>query len=1339
MKDIATIDKKVQRLEDLVTLTLLEQSAINTDVRDAVTGLDRYKNGIAVDAFRDHAAGDTKNSQYKNSIDPANDYLRPAFHTGQVGLEETLQTKEDKSDASYAVNNGIMTLDFVDTEYMSQPLATRWINIQPYNVFTYRGELELFPSIDTEVDRNRVPDLVIEDNSLFDAAVNQLAEDGGGVETVWGDWEVVGGAGANADSTNLPAEPRLGLINGAPFRRPNRNGFGADGTSTPVGRGGGIIGGGRFSFGGGVAITQFGPSSIGIEESRNTGTRLNVAGGGRGTRGNDNRRSGGGIGAIPPGSTLIREQTTTTTSIEVVDTTTTSMGDRVVDIQLSRTMRSIAVQYRATNLKPNTRYYGFFDSVNVTDWMTADVKSTDFPDGLARYVGAINSNPGQFGQPLVSDEFGTVQGIFIIPNGRAPLAGTEFQGEMNTIQYRESGPTRSFTSGQRMLRLTDNINNPDDFSLVTGICESAFTSYGLVADVNATIISTRIPGTVVTSEVTATETRVQPPNPPRPNPAPNPIPPGPRPPSWTPDPTPPPGGWANHDPVAQTFTTNNIRSGDHGVFVTTAQVFFRTKDQNEPVRVYLTPTENEKPINSIIPHSSVSKTPDTTLRVVATGMTGNLIELPAGTRVTGQLSGASGTLSHAISLESAANNPTTNIENTVYNFVIDEYLLDFVENETLSVELETAPAVTLKIARDELQVTRLDLESLGSGYTTATVTFSAPELPGGVAATGEALIAGGFVYAVNLLTPGSGYTKVPTVTISGDGTGATASVRVTEGREAVDMGVCTSADGTAPTLFRFKAPVYLEENQTYSLVVKSETSLEYTVWTAKVGENIVGTTTKVATQPFNGSLFMSSNSAIWTADQTQDLTFILERAQFNTNVSTTVDLKNVPYESKKLLIDPIETNHTGLESAASTFGDSPNIVRVHHFHHGLVPGDKVILTGVINNPGGIPNEELNTLHTVLSADFESFTFRTTSAATSTTRDGGSAVYSTFNLPFEVMNVEGAVIQYPEATANLFSKTTQSSAVTGFNQSNNYVQGDRERLFIGRSKYYTKPMKVANEINEASYASSIGDASLNIQATLYSTNDYLSPVIDLERMKANLVRNLIDNPAQQDPIFGSSERTLVFGGDISGASLIVGSAIVFTTGTDSYTVYVKSVNENTNTVVIEGEHVGDLSEDSTFSDATLEAAGIELATSVSTGDFVPETNPRGSVYSKWISKVYQFENPCDGIEVKLTALFYDREDIRVYYRPRNVGFDGDLETTNWIPFNGDGLPNDVDKIVPRSSDSVDPTQISPSDWQALTWSTQDVENFDGVAIKIVMTADNPCQAPLIDDMRIICSE
>jgi phage tail sheath protein FI len=71
-------------------------------------------------------------------------------------------------------------------------------------------------------------------------------------------------------------------------------------------------------------------------------------------------------------------------------------------------------------------------------------------------------------------------------------------------------------------------------------------------------------------------------------------------------------------------------------------------------------------------------------------------------------------------------------------------------------------------------VASVNVSNGGSGYTTATVKFSDPPA-GGVTATGSAVIKNGAIVDITILEPGSGYTTEPTVTITGDGTGAVAT------------------------------------------------------------------------------------------------------------------------------------------------------------------------------------------------------------------------------------------------------------------------------------------------------------------------------------------------------------------------------------------------------------------------------------------------------------------------------------------------------------------------------------------------------------------------------------
>jgi hypothetical protein len=81
-----------------------------------------------------------------------------------------------------------------------------------------------------------------------------------------------------------------------------------------------------------------------------------------------------------------------------------------------------------------------------------------------------------------------------------------------------------------------------------------------------------------------------------------------------------------------------------------------------------------------------------------------------------------------------------------------------------------------------------------SGFTqaTSTVTFSAPQLPGGVTATGTVTITGGAPTLVTMTNKGSGYTALPTVTIADSDVGAETSGTATAVFE-VDTGAVGSS------------------------------------------------------------------------------------------------------------------------------------------------------------------------------------------------------------------------------------------------------------------------------------------------------------------------------------------------------------------------------------------------------------------------------------------------------------------------------------------------------------------------------------------------------------------
>jgi hypothetical protein len=107
-------------------------------------------------------------------------------------------------------------------------------------------------------------------------------------------------------------------------------------------------------------------------------------------------------------------------------------------------------------------------------------------------------------------------------------------------------------------------------------------------------------------------------------------------------------------------------------------------------------------------------------------------------------------------------------------------------------------------------------------------------------------------------------------------------------------------DGTASTIFTFSAPVYIQPGVLYAFILKTS-STEYTLWSASNGDTALpssvknlptdpspSTITKIGSAPYVGALFLSQNSQTWTADQNQDLMFVMDRCVFNTSVTPTI-------------------------------------------------------------------------------------------------------------------------------------------------------------------------------------------------------------------------------------------------------------------------------------------------------------------------------------------------------------------------------------------------------------------------------------------------------------------
>ena len=138
-----------------------------------------------------------------------------------------------------------------------------------------------------------------------------------------------------------------------------------------------------------------------------------------------------------------------------------------------------------------------------------------------------------------------------------------------------------------------------------------------------------------------------------------------------------------------------------------------------------------------------------------------------------------------------------------------------------------------------------------------------------------------------------------------------------------------SNDATIATKVTFEEPIYLPPGREYAVVIISENSDQYEMWTAVMGEKTVNTKTlpDVSSVTYSkqfsmGSLFKSQNGSIWTANQYQDLKFKLYKAQFTSSTGTAF-FYNPTLDESNGYVQRLEENPLTTLQKTATLGITP--------------------------------------------------------------------------------------------------------------------------------------------------------------------------------------------------------------------------------------------------------------------------------------------------------------------------------------------------------------------------------------------------------------------------------
>lgn len=1348
MRDIGKLEKRIERLEKYTMLSILEQQALNMQIKDEI-GLDRFKIGFVVDGFENHGIGNVSSLDHKCAIDTQQSLLRPKAKETSLNLVEINTRNEQRYLDGYSKNSSIVTLPFSSVPAIQNVYATKKLNINPFVVLQYAGDARITPNVDQWFDDKEKPIILDNDSKIFSVfyAKTDARE---GFESIYNNY-IINWVGTNRVFYNVTSLNNIDSI-----------------------------------------------SSTSTTKLASTGSSSNIS---------------------PQNNQLAQGVNSKT------------IGSNVINSSIQLFCQTKPIYFNLTRMKPKTKLYVFLDGKSIDRWTIQDYF----------YTGTPGNSLSVFGSGIITDSNGNASGMILIPSGYAPEQGSSWNGDINSIQYDTVNSTPlSFITGTKNIIFTSNVNGLIDNSVDT-FAEINYYVSGALPQQPSSIISTS-PAIFKSREgiqfIDNTKTQITP------------------------------------NPLSQTFSIENYPGG---VFLTGMDLYFNKKSSTIPVKVYLTNIESGKPGKYIIPGSECVLNPDTYLKIYTNGT----VTFKQGEYATGVTSKCSGPIKEIYDRNNTLISPSITGEYTLSNLQVYTLVLsnhngkEFIQNEDLFIESVSAynasqnTKLKITIAKDSGRISGLKINNCGSGYESATLTVESPQLIGGINAVATCKISGGNLYDVSLTVGGSGYTEEPSVIIKGTGTSASnASVQaiLTIDTPAVRMGVSTDPESqlvvpsTTKTQFKFKHPVYLQNNTEYAFAVESD-STEYVLWASKLGENEVSSQSVVSSQPLLGSVFKSQNIDSWTEDLFEDIKFTLYRAEFEINRTGYLRLTNEDLNYELLDENSIETDSNSDTTATSSLYKNNNkIIKVNHRSHGFEDsGKSYVAFKNVEDIGGFSSEELNsTLYKVYNCGNDFYNIISTNRASSTSVGGGKNILALYNRKFEKSYAQISYLNFNGTTINANIKTTNIIPVdASFTNYNSYSQSDFEKTFLNEEHYFNTQKVLASRINELKNSSTITDRSLEYKLSLSSTISYLSPVVDLNACSVKLVNSKIEKATGLEDRFGRRDQILSFYpvykisitgtgtntiqvGDASNPKIVSGSStkakgIIVKLDTVTSELYVKLLTDTlftpneilefvaqpalttvsvassgltevtfnfeydstivavdktditktydnvisgevafwdsqkkqlriiNNKVPINSNYISPATTGSSYARIPKSSASVQQNDIFRVGDlisyenqdvntrtylevksvsysdgilYVNEKNKNSSSIAKYVTKEISLDSSASSLDVRLTANIFEEDDIKVLYKIKPISSQFNFDDIGWEYFNTDGSP-DV-RVIPSSDNSIAGYIEDQSSYKEYKFSASNLNEFSSYSIKIVMTSRNPAYVPKIQDAKVVAS-
>jgi len=531
MADIGRLEKRLEQVEYYTALSLLEQDTANLQITDA-DGFSRFKSGFFVDNFKKHDAHQIGHPDFSASTDAKAGYLRPGHYTtcldfivgsrSFIGIGTAANPNLDINfltdiDGQNVKKTGrLLTLDYSEETYIEQIYASRVENLQPYLIVFYQGDIQLNPDSDTWTDTKRINANIIEQTGEYDQAIQELGIDvqTGFSEVDWGGWQTDFIGETVLDTYTESNRQNLGTLTVA-----EANSIATEQNLTntiPQASGGNFSSDDLISDAAILTNTTFQDVEVGTHQSRE-GVQFNVK--------------------------------------PVV--TSTSLGDKIVSRDIIPFMRQRNIEIITHRMKPRTRFYAYFDNVDVTLFTTPKLLEIEMESGVFQAgetvqapcelrttfsfrLAAANHKEGPYNAPTktltlnpytpgagIPDSYSTSSTILNIDTfslatqtqgqffGRAHkglrLIGQTSGAECIITDVRlisdsigsltacfnvpnpniDANPR--FETGTKTLRLTTSPTNSTLAGTVTGAAEANFAAAGAIETTQESILTTRVP------------------------------------------------------------------------------------------------------------------------------------------------------------------------------------------------------------------------------------------------------------------------------------------------------------------------------------------------------------------------------------------------------------------------------------------------------------------------------------------------------------------------------------------------------------------------------------------------------------------------------------------------------------------------------------------------------------------------------------------------------------------------------------------------------------------------------------------------------------------------------